>query len=180
MGGLVNLDQIDLRIAPPYGAHEILYEVVEETTEGRFREGPNGETANIRRDDTLLGLALFMDVPAEEGKKTRLYFAASMITEAPNREVKTQQAPLANMKASFEKVREGEDGNEIDELADLLGRCETTIKERIQDTETNRSDIIEETLHGVRRGQSFMVRWGDAREEVKSQTRNQGKGKFGF
>ena len=100
--GSLDPDELDLRCTSSYGAHPILYEAVKDVLGPRFRQGPNGEPADTRRDDYLLGTALFIDAPAEEQDKTRVYFAASMIAEASNRDVLSQTAPLNNYAAMFD------------------------------------------------------------------------------
>ncbi|WP_226006036.1 hypothetical protein [Natrinema salinisoli] len=185
MAGLGAIDpgELDVRCSPPYGAHPLLYEAVDDVLGPRFRQGPNGEPADKRRDDYLLGAALFIDVPADERDKTRMYFAASMIAQAPNRDVNTQLAPVNNYRAMFDEEAV-EESNEFDTKIDVVEEAfreiEREIEGRLEEADADRSEVVTETLDGVRSGQSFFARWGNAREELKDQARDQGRGKYGF
>jgi hypothetical protein len=175
----------DDRYSPPFGAHPILYDAVDEVAGPMFRRGPNGEDAEQRRDDYLLGVALFMDVPSSERSKARLYFAASMIAEAPNRDVNTQSAPLNNLTSI---VQEEEDGRysfngetydfKVGVIAAAFELIEGKIEKKIRGTDVTKSEVVEETLEGVRSGQSFFERWGDARQEMRDDARERGQGNF--
>jgi hypothetical protein len=179
--GLGALNPDDSRYSPPYGAHQILFDAVDEVVGPNFRRGPNGEQAEKRRDDYLLGTALFLDIPDDEGPKTGVYFAASMIAEAPNRDVQTQTAIVNNYTSivpsgSVEESDEYE--SEIGIIAEAFNAIEKEAEDRIAGSETTESEIVAETLDGVRSGKSFFARWGNARQAIKEDVRNHGKGKF--
>lgn len=173
----------NLRISPPYGAHPVLYDAVDEIIGRRFRQGPNGEPAKKRRDDYLLGAALFMDTPASEGRKTRVYFAASMIARAPNRDIDTQSAVVNNYTSIIPDgaIEDSDEyDSEIELIADAFQKIESVIKGDIADADVSEADVVEETLDGVRKGQSFFERWGSAREELRDEARGSGRGKHGL
>jgi len=179
--GLGSLSPDDTRYSQPYGAHQKLFDAVEEVVGPNFRRGPNGEQAEKRRDDYLLGAALFIDMPDSEEPKTGVYFAASMIAEAPNRNVQTQTAIVNNYTSivpsgAIEENDEYE--SEIDIIAEAFNVIEREVDNRISNSEITKSEVVAETLDGVRSGRSFFARWGNARQSIKDNSRNHGSGKF--
>jgi hypothetical protein len=122
-----------------------------------------------------------MDTPASENKKTRVYFAASMIARAPNRDVDTQSAVINNYTCIVPDAAVEDSGQSaIDLIAGAFQEIESVIEEAIADSDTSKADVVEETLDGVRDGQSFFERWGSAREEVRDEARGTGRGKHGL
>ncbi|WP_158057979.1 hypothetical protein [Halorussus halophilus] len=180
--GLSDLISENLRIDPPFGSHPVLYRAVDAVIGPDFRKGPNNEPAEQRRDDYLLGTALFLDTPKDEKKKTRVYFAADMIAQAQNRDVDTQTAVVNNYTSiiSEDDVEDSQYDTKIGIVAHQFYNIESKIEDQIQSNVMDRSEIVEETLEGVRDGQSFLVRWGDARQEFRDDARNHGQGKYRF
>ena len=179
--GLGRFNSDDTSFTPPYGAHQIVFDAVDEVTGGRFQRGPNGEQAEKRRDDYLLGAALFIDVPDTESAKTGVYFAANMIAEAPNRDIHTQTAVINNYTSIVPEEVVGEDAEfttEIGVVADVFELIEEEVEKRITDLEVSKSEVVSDTLQGVRSGQSFFTRWGSARKDDRDSAREHGRGKF--
>lgn len=176
MPGLGDIDE-NLRIEPPHGAHEFVYQSIDDATAGKFRTSSHGKRPKKRRGDYLLGLALFADVPKTESCKTRMYFAADMV--AKGRDVRPSTV-VNNYRAIVpESCVEKNDrfDAQVDVVAWIFSEAKKELEKKLAGSETTRSEVIETTLTGVRDGKSYFARWGNAREGLKDAARNP-RGKF--
>lgn len=158
--GLRALAPDALRLTPPFRAHPLLYDAVEDVLGVKFRKGKNGCQANKRRDDVLLGAALFIDAPDEGRDKTLVYFVSSMIAMAENREVDSPLEPISNYRAAIDDAGEdrNECGSKVDGVESAFSAIEDEIERRLAESDVNKSEVVFETLDGVRNGQSFHSR----------------------
>jgi len=106
-----------------------------------------------------------------------------MIARAPNRDIYTQSAVINNYTSIIPDgaIEDSDEyDSEIELIADAFQKVESVIRDDITDTDASDSDVVEETLDGVREGQSFFERWGSAREELRDVARGSGHGKHGL